>query len=73
VASFATQWLISRLARFSAQDLDIDMRLTASTAPVDLPGGAADVHIRYGRSFPGPGCGCSPSCPRRSWRFARQR
>ncbi|MDR5752324.1 MULTISPECIES: transcriptional regulator GcvA [unclassified Caballeronia] len=46
--SFATQWLMSRLARFSALNPDIDVRLNASTEPCDLTTGAVDVEIRYG-------------------------
>lgn len=55
VPSFAAQWLMPRIARFSAQNLDIDVRLSASVDLVDLAGGAADVDIRYGRVFPDPG------------------
>lgn len=46
--SFATQWLMPRLARFSAQHLDIDVRLHAAVAPVDLTTGTVDIDIRYG-------------------------
>lgn len=47
--SFATQWLMPRLARFSALFPDIDVRLNASyPAAVDLLKGAADIDIRYG-------------------------
>lgn len=47
--SFATQWLMPRLARFSALFPDIDVRLNASyPAPVDLLKGIADIDIRYG-------------------------
>ena len=46
--SFATQWLMSRLARFSALNPDIDVRLNASTELCDLTTGAVDVEIRYG-------------------------
>jgi LysR family transcriptional regulator, glycine cleavage system transcriptional activator len=46
--SFATQWLMPRLARFSAMHPDIDVRLNASSAPVDLTKEAVDVDIRYG-------------------------
>lgn len=47
--SFATQWLMPRLARFSALYPDIDVRLNASyPAAVDLLKGAADIDIRYG-------------------------
>jgi LysR family glycine cleavage system transcriptional activator len=46
--SFATQWLMPRLARFSAQHPDIDVRLHAAVAAVDLTTGAVDIDIRYG-------------------------
>ncbi len=46
--SFATQWLMPRLARFSSLNPDIDVRLNASTQPVDLTTEAVDVDIRYG-------------------------
>jgi len=45
--SFATQWLMPRLARFSASNPDIDVRLNASKDPIDLVAGAVDVDIRY--------------------------
>lgn len=46
--SFATQWLMPRLARFSAHNPHIDVRLNASSTPVDLGTEAVDVDIRYG-------------------------
>lgn len=46
--SFATQWLMPRLARFSALNPDVDVRLNASTEPADLTTGAVDLAIRYG-------------------------
>lgn len=46
--SFATQWLMPRLARFSARNPDIDVRLNASSDPVDLVATSVDVDIRYG-------------------------
>ncbi|CAO3435781.1 transcriptional regulator GcvA [Azospirillum doebereinerae] len=46
--SFATQWLMPRLARFSALNPDIDVRLNASTTPADLTTEAVDLDIRYG-------------------------
>ncbi|SDI02670.1 transcriptional regulator GcvA [Propionivibrio dicarboxylicus] len=45
--SFATQWLMPRLARFSAKYPDIDVRLNASKDPVDLITQNVDVDIRY--------------------------
>ena len=48
VPSFATQWLMPRLARFSAQHNSIDVRLNASVGAIDLTAGAVDVDIRYG-------------------------
>ena len=46
--SFATQWLMPRLARFSAGHPDIDVRLNASNDPMDLINSDVDVDIRYG-------------------------
>ncbi|BBU31087.1 LysR family transcriptional regulator [Burkholderia sp. THE68] len=46
--SFATQWLMPRLARFSAQNPDIDLRLNASNDPVDLTRASVDIDLRYG-------------------------
>lgn len=46
--SFATQWLMPRLARFSAKNPDVDVRLNASKEAVDLISGDVDVDIRYG-------------------------
>lgn len=46
--SFATQWLMPRLARFSRQNPDIDVRLNASVDHVDLTREAVDIDIRYG-------------------------
>lgn len=55
VPSFATQWLMPRLARFSAQHSSIDVRLYASADPVDLEAGLVDVDIRYGSVLPSRG------------------
>ncbi|MGV3550985.1 LysR substrate-binding domain-containing protein [Rhizobium sp.] len=55
VPSFATQWLMPRLARFSAQHSSIDVRLYASADPVDLNAGLVDVDIRYGSVLPSRG------------------
>jgi LysR family transcriptional regulator, glycine cleavage system transcriptional activator len=52
VPSFAAQWLMPRLARFSAQHSSIDVRLYASADPVDLNAGLVDVDIRYGSVLP---------------------
>lgn len=47
--SFATQWLMPRLARFSAAHADIDVRLNASyPPPPDLLLQGVDIDIRYG-------------------------
>lgn len=46
--SFATQWLMPRLARFSALNPDIDVRLNAAVSPVDLMTTEFDIDIRYG-------------------------
>jgi LysR family transcriptional regulator, glycine cleavage system transcriptional activator len=46
--SFATQWLMPRIARFSAAHTDIDVRLNASSEAADLISQAVDIDIRYG-------------------------
>jgi len=46
--SIAAQWLMPRLARFSALYSDIDVRVNASSAPVDLLTETVDIDIRYG-------------------------
>ena len=47
--SFAAQWLMPRLARFSTLNPDIDVRLNATfPAPDDLHTGGVDIDIRYG-------------------------
>jgi LysR family transcriptional regulator, glycine cleavage system transcriptional activator len=46
--SFATQWLMPRLARFSSLHPDIDLRLHASNDPVDLTREPVDIDLRYG-------------------------
>jgi LysR family transcriptional regulator, glycine cleavage system transcriptional activator len=46
--SFATQWLMPRLARFSALNPDIDVRLNTSYPPTDMILETVDIDIRYG-------------------------
>jgi len=46
--SFATQWLMPRLARFSSRYPDIDVRLNASHEPANLLTQGVDIDIRYG-------------------------
>lgn len=60
VPSFATQWLMPRLSRFSALNPDIDVRLNASVATIDLAAGEADFDIRYGSVFPSSGMEVQP-------------
>jgi len=55
VPSFATQWLMPRLARYSVLHPDVDIRLNASVDRVDLASGEADFDIRYGTVFPDSG------------------
>lgn len=55
VPSFATQWLMPRLSRYSALHPDVDVRLKASVERVDLAAGLVDFDIRYGTVFPDPG------------------
>lgn len=60
VPSFATQWLMPRLSRFSARQADIDLRLNASVSLIDLASGEADFDIRYGTVFPAAGVTTMP-------------
>lgn len=60
VPSFATQWLMPRLSRFSAMNPDIDVRLNASLGTVSLATGEADFDIRYGNIFPDAGVVVQP-------------
>jgi LysR family glycine cleavage system transcriptional activator len=47
--AFAAKWLVPRLAAFQTTYPDIDLRIHASNAPVDLNAGTADLAIRYGQ------------------------
>jgi DNA-binding transcriptional LysR family regulator len=47
-ASFASMWLIPKLESFQQQHPDIDIRIDASDAPVDLANSDIDVALRYG-------------------------
>jgi DNA-binding transcriptional LysR family regulator len=47
-ASFASMWLIPKLESFQQQHPDIDIRIDASDAPVDLASSDIDVALRYG-------------------------
>ncbi|MFC4278296.1 transcriptional regulator GcvA [Achromobacter aloeverae] len=49
LASFATRWLAPRLPAFSAAYPDITLQLRPEIALADVPAGAVDVAIRYGR------------------------
>lgn len=46
--SFATRWLLPRIGRFTRRFPDIQLRLRASTAPVDFDSDDVDVAIRFG-------------------------
>lgn len=58
--SFATQWLMPRLSRFSMLHPDTDVRLNAAVGPVDLSAGEADFAIRYGTFLPAQGVAVAP-------------
>lgn len=47
-ASFASMWLIPRLANFQNTHPEIDIRIDASDKPIDLSVSDIDVAIRYG-------------------------
>ncbi len=47
-ASFASMWLIPRLAQFQSRYPDIDIRIHANDKPQDLASTDIDIAIRYG-------------------------
>lgn len=52
--SFASLWLIPRIAKFQHEFPDIDLRFISSDAELDLEADAIDVAIRYGNgAWPG--------------------
>jgi LysR family transcriptional regulator, glycine cleavage system transcriptional activator len=52
--SFAAKWLVLRLHRFQEQCPEIDVRISATDAVVDLSKGDCDIAIRYGAGrYPG--------------------
>lgn len=54
VASFAASWLVPRLGRFSQRYPQIEVRVEATSAVVDLRQGRVDVALRHGLGdYPG--------------------
>jgi len=52
--SFASYWLIERLAKFRALHPDVELRLVASAPVRDLASAGIDIAVRYGRGdWPG--------------------
>lgn len=52
--TFASYWLMSRIAQYRAQFPDVDIQLVASARSSGLSGTRADLSIRYGRGhWPG--------------------
>ncbi|MGH6948622.1 MAG: LysR substrate-binding domain-containing protein [Kiloniellales bacterium] len=52
--TFASYWLMSRIAKFRAHFPKVDVRLVASARMRDLGGGGSDLAIRHGRGrWPG--------------------
>jgi len=52
--SFAGKWLVQRLHRFQESSPEIDVRISANDAVVDLIAGDFDIAIRYGTGrYPG--------------------
>lgn len=49
--TFASYWLMARIAKFRAQYPDIDIRLVASARAGDLTGAGIDLAVRYGRGI----------------------
>lgn len=54
-ASFASMWLIPRLAAFQSAYPDIDIRIHANDKPIDLASSDIDIAIRYGPANTMPG------------------
>jgi len=53
-ASFATKWLVPRLAGFQRSNPEIDVRVSTNTGLVDFSREDVDIGIRYGRGqWPG--------------------
>lgn len=48
VGSFATGWLIPRLAGFEAEHPEVDLRIFANNNRVSIPGEGLDLAIRFG-------------------------
>lgn len=46
--SFASYWLVARLAKFRAKNPDVELRLVASTRLHDLVAAGVDLAVRYG-------------------------
>ncbi|HTW29808.1 MAG TPA: LysR substrate-binding domain-containing protein [Acetobacteraceae bacterium] len=54
LSTFATRWLIPRLARFQARQPDVELLISTSTRPVDFAREAFDCAIRFGtNAWPG--------------------
>ncbi|MBM3490799.1 MAG: transcriptional regulator GcvA [Alphaproteobacteria bacterium] len=52
--SFATKWLVPRLAGFQARAPEVDARITTSSHAVDFAAEEVDVAVRFGRgNWPG--------------------
>ena len=54
-ASFASMWLIPRMEVFQRNNPDIDIRIDATDAPLDLEVADVDLAIRYGPASAMPG------------------
>ena len=53
-ASLASMWLLPRLPKFSARHPDVDVRIIATDAFVDLMADGCDLAIRYGPELRAP-------------------
>jgi LysR family transcriptional regulator, glycine cleavage system transcriptional activator len=65
LATFMMRWLIPRLYQFNAAHPEIEVRLSASHAPVPFDEGGIDVAIRLGRAPWPRGCVGQPFLPDR--------
>lgn len=72
VGTFATGWLLPRLAAFEAAHPDIELRLHTHNNRIDLAGEGLDPAIRFGDGD-WQGQACTPVLETRLRRWARQR
>ena len=65
-AAFATRWLVTQLARLSAETGELDLTIRVEDRMSDLVTDGADVALRFGAG-PWPGTESVPSLRSDSW------